>query len=296
MAIEPTIVIAHTEQAGSPSYAFDESGRLTAERRFWCAWASGKALARAYKGGYNDEGVLLLPALFPGETAVRCQSARVRGIGAIGAADDEGLATYTNAEVVVTYGHSTATTTSEKDEAHSFSGHAEYLTLNPDNVLWWLTEQDAVKADDAPGKLLQYMVWRATYKKVRTPPENCKNLMGYVNSAALTAAHKPHGLSGWTFAAGTIRLDNVELAETQDSLGTLRWDITLTMALRPPDVSLESEGPAVYGTATWNHFYPPGSAIPERIFTSAANRYDEDRFMAYPEGNLNALIASIKSG
>jgi hypothetical protein len=181
---------------------------------------------------------------------------------------DTTRARYSHAQLTVTYGNATFAGDPDNADAPLFEETlepwAEFLTQPAQGFKWGSTTGDALKDEEAPGKLFRGVNWVYTRPSVINIPPAVLSLCGSVNSNAIHA--KSLNLD---FAAETLLYNPPLLRRAVTSDGTGAWSLEYRFSYKPQG---------------WNRFWRAKTQAWDRIYNSTGPADP------YPTGDFTALL------
>jgi hypothetical protein len=221
----------YTELAGSPT----ENGsreEFSATMKLKCAWEDRDAVM-AYFGN------VLYPVVYPHRPAMR---AIVQSIGCAPFGEkvmgEGGLATYESAEITVNFSNKVD---SETMCVESIEPAAEFMGLDPSLFAW--TDGTAVTVDEAPGILIQSLVYELEFPQATMIPAGYIAAVSHVNAAAFSTL-----TLGLTFAAQTLLYTPRRCTRTIRTDEMEAWNLGMSFAYKP---------------SGWNKWFRPSSGTYE---------------------------------
>lgn len=207
---------SYAEESDSPKEQWTEKG-FTATRRLRVAWANRKALVDALMGQ------TYAPIANTGSRCIRCgvEPFTARNYGTTN------QSIWEHAIVTAEYG------TDEVEDliSEEISPTAEILALDYKLFRWGANNGPAITKDEAPGQMVRGLEYVVTKYQVASVPAEALSLAGFVNSGSLTPSSS--GLSGWTFAAGSLMCQPAQIKRVIKSDGSAAWDITYKFIWKP---------------------------------------------------------------
>lgn len=265
MASAP-ITVPFEELQSSPTGGMGADG-FAGTRLLVCDWADKFTLMSQLKGG-TLSGTYYAPHGFPGFDSSRVDSItfapfdeRVLADGA-----DTTTATYAKALLTVNYRTGLTADPSNPDSPlfqESIEPFAEFLTLPAAGFKWGSTTGDALKDEEAPGKLFKGLNWVYTLPSVVTIPDAVFDLVGKVNDSAIVSISL-----GRTFAAETLLYNPPLLRRDVTTDGTsLSWNLQYRFGHKPQG---------------WNRFWRASTQTWDRIYNASgpADPYETGDFTA----------------
>jgi hypothetical protein len=217
--------IDYAEQDGSPTEEWGENG-FSAQRRLKVAWADRRALVDELIGTeyplLDDTGAIcrrISCVPFPGKNL---------GEGSVSAYE---FALITAAWDTVAW-RASGGGPDDPMISESIEPTAEYRTLNYEKYRWGSGSGDLLKAEDAPGLLLQGIDYVVTKYAQSAIPAAALTLINHVNDAALYPLTP--GLRNWVFAAETLLFHPASARRTiQSGMAEWKWDVTYRFSYKP---------------------------------------------------------------
>lgn len=264
--------IAYEELEGSPQEQLTQSG-FTATRTLKCPWADRLTLAQRLLGGWLTIGggtSYYTPYGYPGQPSAVVQSVSIGNFDEriTDTGGDTTRASYGYGQLTVNYGNSTLTGDPDNADAplfeESLEPYAEFLTLPAVGFKWGSTSGDALKDEEAPGKLFKGLNWVYSRPSVTNIPSAVLSLVGCVNSSAL------HSKSlGLDFAAETLLYNPPLLRRAVTADGSGAWSLEYRFSYKPQG---------------WNRFWRAKTQAWDRIYTASG---PADPYLT---GDFTALI------
>jgi len=141
---------------------------------------------------------------------------------------------YEKALVTVYYGRTASggDPTSTAAYSESLEPTAEFLTLDYSEYTWGddsgAAKAPVLKENESPGRLVRGLDYIFTRYNQTTVPSAALSLVGFVNTAAVTASSL-----GITFGAQTLLFNPPTISRTVDATGVGSWTITYRMTYKP---------------------------------------------------------------
>lgn len=264
--------ITYEELEGSPTGNITPAG-FVGTRVLKCAWDEYLNLAQRLLGGWlTIEGstAYYTPYSYPGQPSAVVQGVQFAPFDerVTDTSGDTTRASYSYAQLTVNYGNSTFAGDPDNPDAplfeESLEPYAEFLTLPAVGFKWGSTSGDALKDEEAPGKLFKGLNWVYSRPSVTNIPSAVLSLVGCVNSSTLRS--KSLGLD---FAAETLLYNPPLLRRAVTADGTGAWSLEYRFSYKPQG---------------WNRFWRAKTQAWDRIYTASG---PADPYLT---GDFTALI------
>lgn len=255
----PTNVL-HWEVNGQPVENWGED-EFTATRQLRCAWSDRLQLMADLIGGrdvypYFDSGSRL--------------TARTGGAVPFGRQVGESGVTASYETALVTINYSTKGNDKEGNQGDLYSEtlepNVEFLTLGHEDFRWGSADGEALKENEAPGRLIRSLDYLLTIYQVYAIPSAVLDLIGCVNYTSWLA-----DLLGLTFPAGTLLYNPPQITRKITFEEIEPWTLSFRFSYRPDG---------------WNKFWRQKTQQFESIYHK-----DEGLYYNYPEGEFGWLFS-----
>jgi hypothetical protein len=281
-----TITATYEELEGSPTGEYSKSG-FTGQRRFKCPWAQQHTMAKQLKGSVTKTGSVItkvLPAQYPGGVWAHVESVGLKPfydeeVKPAGGTDQVN-AEYTWAELTVNFNSNVVDKNDDGSSDDSvlieerITPWMEFLTLPPTGFRWKNGTGPALKEDEAPGKKFSGFTWVYSMTFVPTVPAAVADLIGKVNSAALTSKKL-----GFTFAKETLLYLPPELRRVTTTEGEKMWALEYRFQYKP-------QGHNVF----WRNDAADGDKWQRIVIASTTTPPNGNPADPYEQGDFTTLI------
>jgi len=135
--------------------------------------------------------------------------------------------------------------------SESLTPNAEFITVDPDGLVWGATDGPALKKKEAPGKLILGFDYIQTRYRVSSIATDYLNLLSHCNNNIVTSS-----LLGLSFGIETVLYNGITPSRTIDSNGTGLWTVPASFGIRPTGWNMFWRAE----TQAWESIYIEGGA------------------------------------